>query len=300
MLKLHRYADAASMTLRSSNDNDKPTVQQEIERIQQTAHIHSLVAADGRRIVWRKFGSGKPLVLLHGGHGDWMHWFRNASALAAIREVWIPDLPGFGDSDDLDEPTFEHLCNATLISLNTLLGASTSVDLAGFSFGGMVASVLASRRPISRLVLVGSGGHGAPRREHPALLNWKKAATPEDRIAMLHANVRTFMFHNPDAVSPLVEAIYARECQRTRFHSRGSWGATTLTGLLAEARVKPLLLWGDQDVTLASPMAFSASLREAGVAHDITLIPGAGHWLQCEAADSVNTLMKAFYTGEAA
>jgi len=171
------------MTLRFSNDRHSPTVLEEIEQIQQTAKVQSVAAADGLRIVWRKFGSGKPLVLLHGGHGDWMHWFRNVSALATIREVWIPDLPGFGDSDNLDEPTFEGLCEATLASLNTVIGAATPVDLAGFSFGGMVASALARRRPISRLVLVGSGGHGAPRREHPALLNWKKASTPEARNA---------------------------------------------------------------------------------------------------------------------
>ena len=43
-------------------------------------------------------GSGKPLVLIHGGHGGWYHWMANIAALAKHRRVIAPDLPGFGAS----------------------------------------------------------------------------------------------------------------------------------------------------------------------------------------------------------
>lgn len=55
---------------------------------------------EGRRVCWRGFGAGRPVVLLHGGHGNWLHWVRNIEALAAHHAVWVPDLPGYGDSDD--------------------------------------------------------------------------------------------------------------------------------------------------------------------------------------------------------
>ena len=44
------------------------------------------VDAEGQRIetpcgdgslVWRVWGSGPPLILLHGGYGSWTHWIRN-------------------------------------------------------------------------------------------------------------------------------------------------------------------------------------------------------------------------------
>ena len=56
----------------------------------------------GVRVRWRRFGTDTtrpPLVLLHGGHGSWMHWLRNAEALSAGRTLWLPDMPGFNESD---------------------------------------------------------------------------------------------------------------------------------------------------------------------------------------------------------
>jgi len=54
-------------------------------------------------MVWHTWGTPRdgvpPLVLLHGGSGSWTHWVRNIADLVdAGRELWIPDLPGFGDS----------------------------------------------------------------------------------------------------------------------------------------------------------------------------------------------------------
>ncbi len=54
--------------------------------------------------IWRRWGEGPPLVLLHGGAGSWTHWIRNIDALAADRTLWIPDLPGLGDSPLPPEP----------------------------------------------------------------------------------------------------------------------------------------------------------------------------------------------------
>src|SRR5579872_798715 len=39
------------------------------------------------RMVWRCWGEGTPLVLLHGGYGSWTHWIRNIDGLAARHRV---------------------------------------------------------------------------------------------------------------------------------------------------------------------------------------------------------------------
>ena len=49
-------------------------------------------------VVWRIWGTGDPLVLLHGGTGSWMHWVRNIEALSQDFMLLAPDTPGSGES----------------------------------------------------------------------------------------------------------------------------------------------------------------------------------------------------------
>ena len=71
-----------------------------IARLDAAAEHRSVPFSDGRAMHWRIFGQGNPLVLLHGGHGSWLHWIRNIDALSRDHMLFVPDLPGFGDSDD--------------------------------------------------------------------------------------------------------------------------------------------------------------------------------------------------------
>jgi 2-hydroxy-6-oxonona-2,4-dienedioate hydrolase len=98
-----------------------------------------------------RVGRRAPLLLLHGGSGSWTHWVRNIAPLvrAAAAAVWVPDMPGFGDSalppgcQDADQlpPWLEQ-------GLQQLLGR-TPVDVVGFSFGALVAGYLATAHPAS-------------------------------------------------------------------------------------------------------------------------------------------------------
>ncbi|MET1115858.1 MAG: alpha/beta fold hydrolase, partial [Comamonas sp.] len=64
---------------------------------QATHHALNLGGCETR---WRVWGTGTPLVLIHGGHGSWMHWIHNIGPLAQHFQVIVPDLVGFGDSAD--------------------------------------------------------------------------------------------------------------------------------------------------------------------------------------------------------
>src|SRR5258705_3698900 len=71
----------------------------EIERIDRKATKFQTACGPTAKMTWRRWGSGRPVVLIHGGAGSWLHWIRNVEALSQSRTVWVPDLPGFGDSD---------------------------------------------------------------------------------------------------------------------------------------------------------------------------------------------------------
>ena len=95
------------------------------------------------RLVWRSWGTGMPVVLLHGGYGSWTHWLRNITALAARYRVIVPDMPGFGESDQLnEEPSGFSIAGSLVRGLDTIIGAHTAFQVAGFSFGGSIRAIV--------------------------------------------------------------------------------------------------------------------------------------------------------------
>jgi alpha-beta hydrolase superfamily lysophospholipase len=89
---------------------------------------------DGAVIKWRRFGSGSPVVLIHGGNGAWLHWVRNIAALAQEYEVWVPDMPGYGESADLQQRhSFDDLVETMCWTLERIFAKRGSIDLVGFA-----------------------------------------------------------------------------------------------------------------------------------------------------------------------
>ena len=97
-------------------------------------------------MAWRVWGEDRRLVLLHGASGSWTHWIRNILPLATCFRVFAPDMPGFGDSDLPPEPhTADGLAAEIASGLDVLVPPSLEFDIAGFSFGGIIARLRAAR-----------------------------------------------------------------------------------------------------------------------------------------------------------
>jgi pimeloyl-ACP methyl ester carboxylesterase len=273
----------------------------EIARIDALSTHHDPVH-EGVRVRWRRFGtdaSKPPLVLLHGGHGSWMHWLRNAEALSAGRTLWLPDMPGFHDSDALPrvapgEDSLPPLLKALGGTLDALIGAGTPIDLGGFSFGGLTAARFAvQRRAIGRMVLLGSGGHGTLRRMTVQMINWRAAPDREaERAALLH-NLGALMLHDKAAIDPLAFEIHDISCHGTRFRSKEVSLSGGLQTALDSLGVPTLLLWGEYDVT-ADPRPLVAQRVAEGPGREGAVIDGAGHWVQYERAAQVNARLLQF------
>ena len=274
----------------------------EIARIDALATRHDPVH-DGVRVRWRRFGTDTtkpPIVLLHGGHGSWMHWLRNAEALAAERTLLLPDMPGFHDSDALPrvapgEDSLLPLLKALAGTLDALIGAGTPIDLGGFSFGGLTAARFAVQRgAVRKLALMGSGGHGTLRRMTAEMINWRAAPDREaERAALLH-NLGALMLHDTSAIDALAFEIHDISCHGTRFRSKDVSQAGGLQKAIDALGVPTLLLWGEYDVT-ADPRPLVAQLVSEGPGREGVVIDGAGHWVQYERASEVNARLLKFF-----
>lgn len=240
---------------------------------------------------WREFSGGPatapPLVLLHGGHGTWLHWLGNIGALASAHRLLVSDLPGYGESDALPPGAgFEGLVDMAGATLDQLIGESTAFDLAGFSFGGVVAGCLAARRGgVRRLALLGAVGHGKRRRQSGGLLGWQDAGDEPAMREIMRHNLGVLMLHGP--IDDLALDIHYRSCIRTRYVSKKTSLSPVLTEALARLELPVLMLWGEHDTT-GDPHEVGALWQAGRPERAYDVIPAAGHWVQYEAAADVN------------
>ena len=99
-------------------------------------------------------GAGRPIVLVHGLGGSAGNWSLVAPRLAGSGRVVALDLPGHGRSG----PVARHDLEAHLQAVIGVIEGHEfgSVTLVGNSMGGLVAKMLAARRPdlISHLALI--------------------------------------------------------------------------------------------------------------------------------------------------
>jgi pimeloyl-ACP methyl ester carboxylesterase len=262
------------------------------------------VVWQGREVVWRRFGRGTPLVLIHGGHGSWLHWIRNIEALARHHTLWLPDLPGFGDSDELDlaahaPDRMQHLVDALAGSLDSLVGEDTQVDLAGFSFGALAAAHLAaSRGAVRRMALLGPAAHGRARRQRAALADWRLPDPQAMRAALRH-NVAALMLHHPVVDDALAMTVHEQCCLQTRFRSKAISRSAALVSMLDRCPQPLLLIWGEHDVT-GTPEELVQALAEGRPGRDWCVVPNAGHWVQYERFDDINRLLLSWFGDGAA
>src|SRR5262249_27106131 len=109
---------------------------------------------EDRRMYTETYGSGRPLVLLHGGYGAPAMFGPVLTALAAEHRGIAPHPRGPGRAPDDDRPlTLSGMAHAPAPAIRRPAGTA---PLLGFSLGGLVALQTAYRHPtlVRRLVLV--------------------------------------------------------------------------------------------------------------------------------------------------
>lgn len=271
-----------------------PFVTEQVARLERLISRH-VVPIHGRNVIWRRLGHGSPLVLIHGGHGSWLHWVRNLEVLAQQHEVWMPDLPGYGDSDSPEGTDLEGLVKATHQSLDALVGSDTPVSLLGFSFGALVAATLATHRAaVIRLALLGPAGHGGVRRPRGELQAWKclSPGSPAWQDAM-RQNLLMHMLYEPSCIDEIALHVHGQSCLASRFHSKKISRSGGLQTALDAYAGPVLLVWGEHDVT-ADPTKVGSLLTQQRPQRQFAVIEHAGHWVQYEKSDQVNALVRAW------
>jgi pimeloyl-ACP methyl ester carboxylesterase len=276
-----------------SGSTDTATAQALLDRFEHTARRQETPCGDATMVwrVWRVWGSGPVVLLLHGGAGSWRHWVRNLDHLNQDHTIVAPDLPGLGDSARAPDPIDASSIGAIVTAgLNQVIGPDAPVHIAGFSFGGVIAGVTAANcgPRVRSLTLIGTGGLGPPNRSVELVRVREK--TGEERVAAHRENLLRMMLANPASVDALALEIQEQNSKRARLNSGFMWMSRVLHEALPRVHGHVYGMWGEHEMPDHALLeARVGLLREARPDVAVEIVPGAGHWMFYEAADHFNT-----------
>lgn len=248
--------------------------------------------------VWGEAGGSwslAPVVLLHGGSGSWTHWLRNIEALAESgRWVLVPDLPGFGDSaaplHGTDADAIPELLEQ---GLQRLLGEQ-ACDLVGFSFGGMVAGLVAAQfaARVARLVLVGAPGLGIAPEKAVRLNAWRHLPEASRRDEVHRSNLAALMLCHPESITETALRLHVANVLRDRMKGRSLSRTDALAQALLKVQCPVHAIYGAEDALYRGKMqALEPALSLAPGFRALTLVEAAGHWVQFERAEAFDAAL---------
>lgn len=193
---------------------------------------------NGLRMYHEVHGSGRPLVLLHGGGSTIRTTFGAVlHSLARDRQVIAIEQQGHGHTADIDRPlSFEQMADDTA-ALLAHLGVQHA-DVFGFSNGGNVALQLAIRHPrLVRRLVAGSVFWRNDGLQPAVRASFVRGATPADMPAVLREEYLA-VAPDPTALPRLVDKLMAM------LAGFRDWPEASLRGIGAPT----LLLQGNDDV----------------------------------------------------
>ena len=273
-----------------------------VARIAGTARQLYTPCGDGS-MVWRVWGAGEPLILLHGGSGSWTHWLRNIPELSRHYQLWVPDLPGLGASAMPPEPLLPaSVAEVVVAGLEALIPHHRPLRLVGFSFGGHIAGLTAARMRgrILDLTLVGVAALGLSAEPREPFAKRRTGMTAAEIAAVFRQNLEVLMFADPDNIDALAIHLQAENIKRARFRSRPFATSDGLAKALANVTARLTTIWGTRDIIARTSLATRLEiLRRHHPELEVRLIEGAGHWVAYEAAERFNAALLALLAADA-
>ena len=224
------------------------------------------IQVDDHRIVYLEGGKGQTILLLHGFGANKDNWIRFAKYLANDYHVVIPDIPGFGESSQIQNENYAAENQLKRIDWFTEVLKLERFHLAGNSMGGMLAGMYGAKYPqkVLTLALLAPGGVGSPSPSEVAIL-LQKGTNP-----LLTGNTGDFdrliklCFAKPPFIPSQFKKVLAADAVAHRDFNKKIWddmlGNLTKEALFArENLLKPylpqiqapvLIIWGDSDKIL--------------------------------------------------
>jgi pimeloyl-ACP methyl ester carboxylesterase len=232
---------------------------------------------NGHRVHYYVAGpsDGQPAVLVHGLGGRSEDW-RNLTPylVRAGYRVYLPDLLGYGQSDQPANFSYSVPDEAALVvSFFDALGLK-QVDLGGWSMGGWIVQRVAASHPqrVRKLILFDSAGIGVKP-------DWDTGLFTPASAAELAQLDELLMPHPPQVPGFIANDVL-------RISKRNAWvihkalasmltGADATDNLLPTLHMPVLIVWGAEDHI--TPLSEGQTIHKLIPGSQLTIIPACGH-----------------------
>jgi pimeloyl-ACP methyl ester carboxylesterase len=285
MLENHAPSAGGTNSANSGANREEPRAMS----LSSTKAVTKTVDVEGTPFAYREVGpaTGVPVIFLHhftAGLDDWDPAV--VDGIARERRVILVDLRGVGGTGGATPDSVEAMADDAMAFLD-VLGLST-VDLLGFSLGGMVAQVIVQQRPelVRRVILAGTAPAGD---QGPAATGAVLQAAVEKAGAQ-GKHPKHFLFFSPTATSQAAaDSFLARLDQRTKDRDAPVTNETIGAQLVALAKWeqgsspagltnvdKPVLVVNGDDDTML-PTVSSFHLAQLLPDAQLSIYPDSGH-----------------------
>lgn len=220
---------------------------------------------NGHRLYYETVGTGRPLLLLHGG-GNSIHgsFAKQLDVFAKTHAIIAPEQIGHGHTPDVGGPlTYARMASDTAALLVKL--KIRDVDVVGWSDGGIVALILAAQHPelVRRVAVSGAN------------------FTPEGYLADDLRQMRATDVGTPTTLEARLNHLWATSPTKDELNP----------ALLAGINKRVLVIVGDHDaIQLDHTIALYRALPDAR----LCILPGTGHGTFIQRPDWVNAIVTSF------
>lgn len=238
------------------------------------------VPVTGGEVWYATYGSGTPLVLIHGGLMTIETFGPVLEALAASRQVVAVELQGHGRTGPLDRPMSFAAMAADVAEVITTLGIGP-VDVVGYSMGSTIGLRLALDRPELVRKLVAASAPYAYSGWHDYNQQGMRSLSAADAPMM----VGTPLYEAFAAVNPDPETNFPKLLDQMRYMGEDyDWSAE-----IPNIKAPTMLVYGDWDAVRTSHAAkffelLGGGLQDAlwdgsGMNHNrLAILPGVTHY----------------------
>jgi pimeloyl-ACP methyl ester carboxylesterase len=243
------------------------------------------IMVDGYRMHYLAMGpsGGPPVLLIHGLGGRAEDWWNVAPVFAkAGFRVYMPDLLGFGRSQQPADFSYSVRDQAAIVVAFMDALAVKQADVAGWSMGGWIVQLIASQHPerVSRLILIDSVGLNIMPLWDTNLF----VPTSPQELGELQA----LLIPHPQPIPPFVARDYLRRFRRNgwvikRAIATMKTAQDVTDNLLPQLKMPVLIVWGSLD--RIAPVDQAQIMHRLIPQSQLELVPDCGHMvpLQCSA-----------------